>query len=293
MLGRMRDNFSCRDRMQRRGSAHRPRLGVPEPRDRLILILGLRAFLVLSGVESSAAQQHTGLECVIQVDLQYDEKIKFAELRRSLGEFLFRDGRANSERSGGPSVAWDSPRLLYFFLDNDCETRVDRVRAILLGYRSSPNAFELGFNVSPVTEPSKRLQQNLRLQERYGSPKFTRRQCIVEIDIVGGADSRYWNSASMGNPYNFLLSYGKRHHSRLSLFSFSGGSDRFHILFHDRCDRRIEMAWELVSAYMARYPTGPRFFVLNKFVDPGPDTIDVTGREWIDTAEPTKSRTEH
>lgn len=276
--------------MQRRGAVYRPHLGATELHNRLLFILGLCALFVPSGTATSAGQRYAGLECVVQVDVRYEERLEFTHVRRSLGEFIFRDGRANRERTGGPPLAWEGPHLLHFFLDTECETRVDRIRAILLGYGSSQNALDLGFKIGPVNEPSSLLQQTLRLHERYRNPKFTRRECIVEIEIVSRSDTRYWNSVGGENPYNFMLSYGKRHHSRLSLFSYSGGSDRIHLIFYDRCNRRVEMASEMMSAYMGRYPTGPKFIVHNKYVDPGPNTINDTGPGWIDTLKPAESR---
>ena len=116
-----------------------------------------------------------------------------------------------------------------------------------------------------------------------------RRDCIVKVDLDWQEEMTPASreellesiahlasiaSGTLGNEYTASLAI--REGSRSALF----------LQFKANCDDRLQMADRIVSLVRNKIPDAPPMIVLVDTVEPGPETIDVSGPSWEDRSIP-------
>ena len=245
--------------------------------------------ILISNVPATAPAfaRNPGLDCLVQVEVADTGSLPFEEFRRLWIDFLINRRLNGIDKPAGVTHAWESRRRMYVLVSNDCAQKVEYVRSFITEFLTESGIPDSVMKAGDAVNPSDRVKRAFTLPP---PPKYARRDCIVEIGFVAGSGPGRWSSLDNSNPTRFMMNYVLKRHPRISLFSSSGQGDRLYILFYDQCDRRIEMAKELTTFYMGRYPAGPKFIVHEKTVDPAPNTIDDNGPGWTDTRPLTHPR---
>ncbi len=79
-----------------------------------------------------------------------------------------------------------------------------------------------------------------------------------------------------------LVAINKKRFPVSSTGTNSSDIENFYILFTQKCDRKYQMAEEIVDAYHQKHPNGARLTVTRDRVVPGFDTIQTFGPYWTD-----------
>ena len=167
-------------------------------------------------------------------------------------------------------------RLYVLFLE-DCGQRFHFAREMAAVYARQ----RLRNTTLRVREAISRPVDDLRkIFFAPGKPKFTRRQCIVRVDLKFGKNGMAHSRKYMFS--DFALKYGLENYPRFSAFTFSSTGETMYIQYYDSCDRRLEMTRELTAAYKRKYPDAFDFVISEKTIEPGRDTIDASGGMWLD-----------
>ncbi len=118
------------------------------------------------------------------------------------------------------------------------------------------------------------------IQFHFYKPRFWRRDCIVGLFPIFDA---LGNQPERGRFLDFLLSYVLDRFPDLPLLHFSGtrGGPLF-VQFYTQCDRRIEIAREFVEVFAKRNGGALPFRISERVFEPGPDTMEHGGAEWLD-----------
>lgn len=105
-------------------------------------------------------------------------------------------------------------------------------------------------------------------------PKYWLKDCIVAIEAMDAPPDEpatYENLPVIGeNLRKFLRSYSRTQQPVFApmVWSTNYGNSRLYIQFMRSCDRRIEMARNLVAAYRQNYHDGGKYRVLKRKFDP-------------------------
>lgn len=111
-------------------------------------------------------------------------------------------------------------------------------------------------------------------------PRFWRRDCIVGLFPIFDSSG---NQPERGHFLDFLITYVKEIFPDLPLLHFSGtrGGPLF-VQFYTQCDRRLEIARELVEVFAKRNGGALPFRISERVFEPGSDTMEHEGAEWLD-----------
>lgn len=122
-------------------------------------------------------------------------------------------------------------------------------------------------DMAPVNEAMKNWQ----------GARYARADCLVQLNVdvdsggrirdgvMGDAFMRYTSNFEPGAP-----------------IQFGGDGIRVFIQFFDQCPRRFEIAKGMAAYFERRNGSGVHLAVVEKRVEPGPDTMDMCGAAWLD-----------
>jgi hypothetical protein len=120
---------------------------------------------------------------------------------------------------------------------------------------------------------------SLILSPAMAGPKPTRSECIIGFKLD-------WSGVK-GDPADVRNSWDFRHDDPAWWEVFAGyvispQGKRLYLQFAKDCDRKAEMAAELIESWRSKHLELPNFERLKEPIIPSPWTIDIQGEAWRD-----------
>lgn len=122
-------------------------------------------------------------------------------------------------------------------------------------------------DMAPVNEAMKNWQ----------GARYTRADCLVQLDV----DVDYGGEIRDGVMADAFMRYVSNFEPGAPI-NFSGYYTGVFIQFFDQCPRRFEIAKGMAAYFERRNGAGVHLTVVEKRVEPGPDTMDMCGAAWLD-----------
>ncbi len=122
------------------------------------------------------------------------------------------------------------------------------------------------------------------IQFFFYRPRFWRRDCIVGLFPISDDSGKQPDRDAL---LDFIFAYIKDVFPTLPLIHSRGKTDgNIFLQFYTQCDRRVEIARELVALFVRKSGISPPYRVSEKSFEPGPKTIDFRGTDWLDNYYP-------
>lgn len=110
--------------------------------------------------------------------------------------------------------------------------------------------------------------------------KYRRAECLVRIDFPVVEP---WTGALSDQVFRNLMRFVAEDRPQTGGFQYrlDPGKGRLFVQFSDDCPNRQAHLRDWAAQYGGRYAV-PRFGVSDDVIQPGPDTLDTPGPDWID-----------
>jgi hypothetical protein len=115
-------------------------------------------------------------------------------------------------------------------------------------------------------------------------PKYMRADCMVRVDLTypdgfTPADIR----RSDRNMHGIFKAYRAGAELPLAGPVYQLGDGRkLYFIFHDACEEKFQSVAIMALLFTSTYPKAARLSVSRDRIEPGPDTVSFTGKDWID-----------
>lgn len=117
-----------------------------------------------------------------------------------------------------------------------------------------------------------------RWDETWSGPRYERADCIVRIDVkLGPGHDDAWNRW-----HQDFMRYVINHEPRALFDAGHGRQGEIYLQFFGECDRRYHIARGMVAYFSERQGERLAMTIRDDRIQPGPDTIQSCGRQWID-----------
>ena len=114
-------------------------------------------------------------------------------------------------------------------------------------------------------------------------PKFTRSQCLVRMDISIAREANTQLSTKTAKLIREFVT-GYRHRQRLPLAGINivRKDPSIYFQYDADCGKKAIMTRALAEAFSVRHPDLMKFQLSKDVIEPGTDTLAISGPSWID-----------
>lgn len=118
--------------------------------------------------------------------------------------------------------------------------------------------------------------------QTWQGPKYSRSECMVRLTLESGPGSeKAWEAL-----FPTFTRYVYNHEPK-ALFDLGWDRQgRMYLQFFEECPRRYEIARAMAGYFERRYGAAIRFTVADDLIQPGPETIQACGQQWLDCGTP-------